>query len=84
MCTAVSEKNINQGTKYRNAQLRYTQIVYCTLWEECKQTKCPHTEVEGKGLQLWYAITVQQKKKLIYQVIRANTYNFTLFGQYGK
>ena len=52
MCTAVSEKNINQGTVYRNAQLRYTQIVYCTLWEECKQTQCPHTEVEGKGLQL--------------------------------
>ena len=40
----------------RNFQLRYTQIVYCTLWEECKQTQCSH-----KGLQLWCDITVQQK-----------------------
>ena len=33
------------GTIYRNAQLRYTQIVYCTLWEECKQTQCPPGKV---------------------------------------
>ena len=33
---------LRQGTIYRIAQLRYTQIVYCTLWEECKQTQCHH------------------------------------------
>ena len=31
-----------QGTVFRNAQLRFTHIVYCILWEECKQTQCPH------------------------------------------
>jgi len=34
--------DLNQGTIYRNAPLRYTYIMYCTLWEECKQTQCPH------------------------------------------
>ena len=36
-------KSINIQT--RNAQLRYSHIVYCTLWEECKQkqTQCPHS-----------------------------------------
>ena len=56
-----------QGTIYRKAQLRYTQSVYCTLWEECKQTP---TEVEGKGLKLWCDITVQQKNKYLYQYIK--------------
>ena len=28
-----------QGTICRKAQFRYTQIVYCSLWEECKQTR---------------------------------------------
>ena len=46
---------------YRNAQLRFTHIMYCTVWEECKQTQCPHKIVEGKGLQLWCYITIQQK-----------------------
>ena len=23
----------------RNAQLKYTHIMYCTLWEKCKQTR---------------------------------------------
>ena len=31
-----------QGTMCKNAQLIYTQIVYCTLLEKCKQTQCPH------------------------------------------
>ena len=41
-----------QGTIYRNTQLRYTHIMYCTLWEECKQPCSAPKEVEGKGLQL--------------------------------
>ena len=42
-------KGSHQGTIYRNAQLIYTQIVYCTPWEECKQTQFPHTiKLKGK------------------------------------
>ena len=60
-----------QGTIYRNAQLRYTQIVYCTLWEECKQTQCPHRSWRERTTALmWYYSPT--KNKLIYQV-RANT-----------
>ena len=51
--------------------------MYCTLWEECNKTQYPQ-EVEGKGLKLWFDITVQQK---IY-IICANA--FRLSGQYGK
>ena len=70
---------------YRNAQLRYTQIVYCTLWEECKQTQCPHCSHRSwrertKALMWYYSPT---KNKLIYQV-RANINDFWLSGQYGK
>ena len=39
------------------------------------------TEVEGKGLKLWYYSLT--KNKIIYQV-RANKYYFWLSGQYGK
>ena len=62
------------GTIYRNAQLRYTQIVYFTLGEECKQTQCPHISwrERTKALMWYYSPT---KIKLIYQV-RANTYDF--------
>ena len=71
-----------QETIYRNAQLRYTQILYCTLWEECKQTQCPHRNWRERTTALvWYYSPT--KNKLIYQV-RANTYNFWLSGQYGK
>jgi len=28
---------LDQRTIYRNAQPRYMHIMYCTLWEECKQ-----------------------------------------------
>ena len=37
-----------QGTIYRNAQPRYTQIVYFTLWEECKQTHVHPQKLKGK------------------------------------
>jgi len=39
-----------QGTMYRNAQLRYTHIMYCTLWEECKQTQCPQDVSEHQDV----------------------------------
>jgi len=67
-----------QGTIYRNAQLRYTHIMYCTLWEKCKQTQCPH-----RSWREWMWYYSPTKNKLIYQV-RANTYDFWLSGQYGK
>ena len=71
-----------QETIYRNAQLRYTQILYCTLWEECKQTQCPHRNWRERTTALvWYYSPT--KNKLIYQV-GANTYDFWLSGQYGK
>ena len=75
-----SHSNFYQGTIYRNAQLRYTHIMYCTLWEECKQTHCPHRSwrERTKALMWYYSPT---KNKLIYQ---ANTYDFWLSGQYGK
>ena len=67
---------------HRNAQLRYTQIVYCTLWEECKQTQCPFRswKERTKALMWYYSPT---KNKLIYKV-RTNTYDFWHSGQYGK
>ena len=74
--------NSNQGTIYRNAQLRYAHIMYCILWEECKQTQCPHRSWRERTTALmWYYSPT--KNKLIYQV-RANTYDFWLSGQYGK
>ena len=71
----------NQETLYRNAQLRYTQIVYWTLWEECKQTQCPHRSWRERATALMWYITVQQKNKLIYQ---ANTYDFWISGHIWK
>ena len=72
---------------YRIAQLRYTHIMYCTLWKlgQDVNTRSYSTEVEGKGLKLWCDITIYSptKNKLIYQ-IRANTYAFWLSDQYGK
>ena len=66
-------------------QERPTQIrilLYCTLWEECKQTQCPHrsSRESSKALMWYYSPT---KNKLIYQD-RANTYDLWLSGQYGK
>ena len=71
--TVIHRDHHYQGTIYRNAQLRYKQIVYCTLWEECKQTQCPHRSwrERTKVLVWFYSPT---KNKLIYQV-RANTYS---------
>ena len=71
-----------QGNKYRNTQLRYSKIVHFTLWEECKQTQCPHKSwrERTKALMWFYSPT---KNKLIYQ-FRANIYDFWLSGQYGK
>ena len=67
---------------YRNAQLRYTQIGYCTLWEECKQTQCPHRSWRKRtNALMWYYSPT--KNNLIYQV-RANAYDFWIFDQYGK
>jgi len=56
--------------------------MYCTLWEECKQTQCPHRSwrERTKALMWYYSPT---KNKLIYQV-RANTYDFWLSCLYGK
>ena len=66
---------------YRNTQL-YTQIVYCTLWEECKQIQCPpRSWSKGTKALMWYYSPT--KNKLIYQV-KANTYDFWLSGQFGK
>ena len=78
-CSRVS---ITRNYMYRNAQLRYTHIMYCTLWEECKQTQCPHRSWRERirALMIYYSPT---KNKLIYQV-RANKYYFWLSGQYGK
>ena len=71
-----------QGTIYRNSQLRYTQIMYCTLLEECKQTQCPQRSWrERTKARMWYYSPT--KNKLMYQV-RANTYDFWLSGEYGK
>ena len=80
--TVIHRDHHYQGTIYRNAQLRYKQIVYCTLWEERKQTQCPHRswKERTKALMWFYSPT---KNKLTYQV-RANTYDFWLNGQYGK
>ena len=52
-------------------QERPTQIrilLYCTLWEECKQTQCPHrsSRESSKALMWYYSPT---KNKLIYQDI---------------
>ena len=53
-----SHSNFYQGTIYRNAQLRYTHIMYCE--RNVNKPSAP-TEVEGEGLQLRCDITVQQK-----------------------
>ena len=60
------------GTIYRNAHLRYTHIIYCTLWEECKQTQRPHRSwrERTKGL-MWYNSPTKNN-------------DFWLSGQYGK
>ena len=56
--------------------------MYCTLWEEFKQTQCPHRSWRERSTALmWYYSPT--KNKLIYQV-RVNTYDFWLSGQYGK
>ena len=71
-----------QGTIYRNTQLIQTHIMYCTPWEEYKQTQRPHRSWRERTTALmWYYSPT--KNKLIYQV-RANTYDFWLSGQYGK
>ena len=62
-----------------NSYIRKLCTVHC--WRNVNKPSAP-TEVNGKGLKLWYDITVQ-KNKLIYQV-RASTYDFWLSGQYGK
>ena len=56
-----------QGTIYRKAQFRYTQIVYCSLWEECKQTcKCPHRSWRERTIALMWYYSPTKKNKLIY------------------
>ena len=58
-------------------------IVYCTLWEECKQTQCPHSSWRERTKALmWYYIPT--KNQVNTSRIRANTYDFWLSGQYGK
>ena len=70
----------SQGTIYRNAQLRYTQIVYCSLWEECKKTQCPHTSWRERTKALiWYYNPT--KNKLIY--IKLERIHM-ISGQYGN
>ena len=71
-----SHSNFYQGTIYRNAQLRYTHIMYCE--RNVNKPSAP-TEVEGKGLKLWCDITVQKKVN-----ISSKTYDFWFSGQYGK
>ena len=73
-----SHSNFYQGTIYRNAQLRYTHIMYCTLWEECEQTQCPHRSWRERTKALmWY----YSPKKVN---ISSKTYDFWFSGQYGK
>ena len=65
-----------QGTIYRNTQLIQTHIMYCTPWEEYKQTQRPHRSWRERTTALmWYYSPT--KNKLIYQV-RANTYDYWL------
>ena len=63
-------------------QERPTQILDCTMWDECKQTQFPHRSWRERttALMCYYSPT---KNKLIYQV-RANTYDFCLSDQYEK
>ena len=66
----------------KNFQLRYTHIMYCIMWKECKQTQCPHRSWRERTTALmWYYSPT--KDKLIYQV-RVNTYDFGLSGQYNS
>ena len=55
-----------QGTIYRNAQLRYTHIMCCTLWEECKQIQCPPRSWRERTTALMWCYS-PTKNKLIYQ-----------------
>ena len=51
--------------------------MYCTLWEECKQTQCPHRSWRKRTTALmWYYSPI--KNKLIYQV-RVNSTWFLAF-----
>ena len=66
--------SLSQGTIYRNAQLRYTNIMYCTLWEECKQSLCLHRSWRKRTKALiWYDITVHQKTSWYIQLERIHT-----------
>ena len=71
-----------QGNKCRNAQLRYTNIVHCTLWEECKQTKCPHRSWREriKALMWFYSPTKTSYYINLEQILMI----FWLSGKYGK
>ena len=52
-----------------NAQLRYTQYAYYVLYCGRNVNKpSALTEVEEKGLKLWFDITVQQKTKQIHMI----------------
>ena len=76
---------MSKRTVYRNAQLRYTHIMCCTLWEECKQTQCLHSHRSWRErikALMWYC-SPKIKLIIIYQV-RANTYDFWLSDQFGK
>ena len=76
---------MSKRTVYRNAQLRYTHIMCCTLWEECKQTQCLHSHRSWRErikALMWYC-SPKIKLIIIYQV-RANTYDLWLSSQYGK
>ena len=55
--------------------------MYCTLWEQCKQTQYPHRSWKERTTALmWYCSPTITH---LYQV-RANTSDFWLSGQYGK
>ena len=62
----VGVTTLDQGTLYRNAQLRYTHIMYCTLWEKCKQTQCSHRSWRERTTVLtWYYSPTKNKLERI-------------------
>ena len=70
---------IDQGTIYRNAHLRYTYIVYCKLWEECKQTQCPTQKLKEKD---YSSDVILQFNKKQYGKYNSNIFLFHPLGPF--
>ena len=70
---------LDQGTIYRNAQLRYTHIMYCTLWEECKQTQCLHRSWRERTKALMWNYSPKKTSYFIKRIYI--TFGFWLIGK---